>query len=146
MIRKEITHEDVFTGQTVTTSRYFHLNKADMLRILSSAGTDDWDEYVQDLVSRGNTDDVMNFLEKVIRLAIGERTADGKFVKNTTISDNFIASEAYGELFVKIITDEPYAKAFFSGIVGSGDKVVTNTKNVTPIHKNREERRRNKKK
>ena len=119
MIKREITYVDLFTEETITKPFYFHLNKADLLRIVGRDKQGDWEKYVKNIVNSGNTDTIMDFLEDVIRDSVGERTPDGLFIKNRTIADSFIASDAFGELFADIILKEGEGEKFFKGIIGN---------------------------
>lgn len=119
MIKREITYMDLFTEEEMTKTFYFHLNKADLIRIIGRDKQGDWEKYVKDIVATGDADVIMNFLEDIIRDSVGERTPDGMFIKNRNIADAFIASDAYGELFAGIIMNEGEAENFFKGIIGN---------------------------
>lgn len=144
MIKQEITYDDAFTGQSIAAPFYFHLNKAELLRIIGRSGNEDWEDYVNEIVASGNNDRVMDFIESVIKASVGERTEDGKFIKNSKIADEFIASEAYGELFVLILDNKnKFTEKFFSGIIGEKTKAANNKSrnNLEAVAGNRQQRR-----
>lgn len=122
MISKSITFNDVFTGEEITRTFYFHINKAEALRIVGRDRDGDWEKYVKIIVESGDIDRILDFMELIIRNSIGTRTPDGLFVKNRDIADSFIASEAYGELFQDIINNPEEGQNFFAGMTANKTK------------------------
>ena len=117
MIKRTLTFEDPFTEESVTQDYYFHLSKADIIRIMGRDREGDWEKYVQNVVESGDSDTIFNFIEDIIKQSVGKRTPDGLFVKPRDYAEAFVASEAYGELVVKLIQNEKMAEEFFRGIV-----------------------------
>ena len=118
MIKRTLTFEDPFTEESVTQDYYFHLSKADIIRIMGRDREGDWEKYVQNVVESGDSDTIFNFIEDIIKQSVGKRTPDGLFVKPRDYAEAFVASEAYGELVVELIQNEKMAKEFFRGVVG----------------------------
>lgn len=58
MIKRTITSEDPFTGEQVTNDFYFHLTKADIIRIIGRDRQGDWDKYVKSIIDSGDTDTI----------------------------------------------------------------------------------------
>ena len=62
----------------------------------------------------------MDLFERLIRMAYGVRSVDGRhFTKSSDATEQFIASEAYSELFMKFLQDSNYAANFVKGITSS---------------------------
>ena len=118
MIKRTLTFEDPFTEESVTQDYYFHLSKADIIRIMGRDREGDWEKYVQNVVESGDSDTIFNFIEDIIKQSVGKRTPDGLFIKPRDYAEAFVASEAYGELVVELIQNEKMAKEFFRGVVG----------------------------
>ena len=118
MIKRTLTFEDPFTEESVTQDYYFHLSKADIIRIMGRDREGDWEKYVQNVVESGDSDTIFNFIEDIIKQSVGKRTPDGLFVKPRDYAEAFVASEAYGELVVELIQNEKMAEEFFRGVVG----------------------------
>ena len=118
MIKRTLTFEDPFTEGSVTQDYYFHLSKADIIRIMGRDREGDWEKYVKNVVESGDSDTIFNFIEDIIKQSVGKRTPDGLFVKPRDYAEAFVASEAYGELVVELIQNEKMAEEFFRGIVG----------------------------
>lgn len=120
MIKQTIKYLDIMTNEQVEGDFYFHLNKAEVLRIMARSGEQDWEKYVRSILDSGDSDRILNLFESIIHDAVGQRTPDGLFVKSADFRDAFIASEAYGELFLKFITEPDFAQSFWSSIVAEG--------------------------
>ena len=118
MIKRTLTFEDPFTEESVTQDYYFHLSKADIIRIMGRDREGDWEKYVQNVVESGDSDTIFNFIEDIIKQSVGKRTPDGLFIKPRDYAEAFVASEAYGELVIELIQNEKMAKEFFRGVVG----------------------------
>ena len=118
MIKRTLTFEDPFTEESVTQDYYFHLSKADIIRIMGRDREGDWEKYVQNVVESGDSDTIFNFIEDIIKQSVGKRTPDGLFVKPRDYAEAFVASEAYGELVVELIQNAKMAEEFFRGVVG----------------------------
>jgi hypothetical protein len=133
MIKRTITSEDPFTGEQVTNDFYFHLTKADIIRIIGRDRQGDWDKYVKSIIDSGDTDMILNFIESVIRDSVGKRTPEGLFVKPKDFSEAFIASDAYGELFVSLIQNEEESQRFFKGIIGERNGETADNRGLKTI-------------
>ena len=56
-------------------------------------------------------------------MAYGQKSADGRrFVKSEELTQEFLQTEAYSELFIKLLTDENAASDFINGIIPKIDK------------------------
>lgn len=155
MIKQHIKFYDVIEEKEVEKDFYFHLNKAEIIRILSRAGEVDWETYVRNILDSNDPDKILNLFESIIHDAVGQRTPEGLFVKTKDFRDAFIASEAYGELFVKFLSEEEFAQKFWQSIIAEGKsttnlkaiaaegKSTTNVKAIAASKRNRAQRRNN---
>jgi hypothetical protein len=140
MITKEIKYTNYMTGEEQTEKASFHLNKADMLRLIARSGKKTWEEHVQDIVDREDADELFDFIEEVIGLSYGVRSEDGRtFARDKEQRKAFINSEPYAELLASFVVDQDTAAEFFRGVFGvkesaipeavlSGKKVATKRK------------------
>ena len=141
MIKQHIKFYDVIEDKEVEKDFYFHLNKAEIIRILSRAGEVDWETYVRNILESNDPDKILNLFESIIHDAVGQRTTEGLFVKTKDFRDSFIASEAYGELFVKFLSEEAFAQKFWQSIIAEGKS--TNNMKVISASKDNSKQRRN---
>lgn len=60
----------------------------------------------------------MDLFKEIIHKSYGVKSPDGRrFMKSPEILEDFLQTEAYSELFVKLATDADEATAFVNGIV-----------------------------
>lgn len=115
MYTMDVEYED-FDGNKVKQKCYFNLTKAEITEIQLST-KDGYDKKLKNLSASGNTGGVVTSLKELILKAYGERTDDGKFIKTPEISAAFAATDAYSEIFLKLLSDEKEQQAFFLGIM-----------------------------
>lgn len=144
MIKRTITFEDSFTGEQLTRDFFFHLTKADIIRIVGRDREGDWEKYVKNIAESNDTDRVLDFIELIIKQSVGKKTPEGTFIKPKEFAEEFIASDAYGELFIELVQDEDAARRFFEGVAPRGSKTPDGVKAVAQ-GPNRNQRRHGKK-
>ena len=96
---------------------YFNLNKAELTEMqMSTEGG--LEKRIQKIVSSQNGKEIMALFKEIILKAYGVKSDDGKrFIKNQEVRDEFEQSEAYSELFMKLVTDADAAQKFINGII-----------------------------
>lgn len=111
MLIKPITYTDLFTGKQKTEDFYFNLTKAEALEINI---LDDLDK-----ISESNSPaQVLPVFKHIIHYAYGVRLPNGKFTKDADQTADFLASDAYSELFLELIQGgEDVMAQFISAIV-----------------------------
>ena len=115
MFAKEITYTD-FDGEKRTEKFYFNLTQAECIE-LEALGKGGLEGYIRRIISSDDQVEILNIIKKVILLAYGEKTADGKrFYKNQQMQDAFAASEAYSALFMELLSDADKASEFMREI------------------------------
>lgn len=130
MLTKEITYTDL-NGNQRTDTYYFNLTKAELLEYDSSF-EDGVLNYLTFLTKNGDKMKgklVLAFKDLILR-SYGEKTPNGRFIKNEELREAFAASEAYSELFMEITSSEENAANFINAII---PQVPETPNNVTPI-------------
>lgn len=116
MFKQTITSLD-FNGKEKTADYYFNLTKGEIAKIhLSLPGG--LDGFIDKLKTDPDVDSIINVFETLILKSYGKRTADGKFIKSKEISEEFAATDAYSELFLKFIdNDNDFVTKFLEGVI-----------------------------
>src|SRR3954451_16257566 len=102
MLKKTITFEDL-DGNQVTEEHYFHLSKADLIEMEVSRDGG-MQACLQKVVSSENGKEIIEAFKYLVRESYGERTPEGRFVKNAQRTEEFMSSEAYSEFFMSLVT------------------------------------------
>lgn len=121
MLKKPITYTD-FNNETVTEDFYFNLTSAELARLelgklnLSTGGG--MKKYLEDAISSGEGQRILDAFELFIDASYGVRSPDGKkFYKADQYLTDFRASGAYDALFMQMVTDAESGAAFVNGIM-----------------------------
>lgn len=132
MLKKTITYTD-WNGNEVSEDFWFNLTQAEIVK-LNYSYPGGLEEYTKKCASDGDIDSAFKLLEKIITLSYGKKSLDGKrFIKSTEITDEFMQTEAYSNLFMELITDTNKAQTFVNGII---PKVVPGkSSNQIPMNK-----------
>lgn len=124
MFAKEIAYTD-FDGEKRTEKFYFNLTQAECIE-LEALGKGGLEGYIRRIISSDDQVEILNIIKKVILLAYGEKTADGKrFYKNQQMKDAFAASEAYSALFMELLSDADKASEFMREIAPKAETPVS---------------------
>lgn len=118
MLKKTIKYID-FNGVEREEDFYFNLTKAELaeLELGISGGLS---EMLKKIQQTKDVPSIMEVFKKLLLLAYGEKSADGKhFMKSEEISNTFKCTEAYSVLFMDLATDADAASAFINGIIPS---------------------------
>jgi hypothetical protein len=128
LIKQTITYENPFDGKTVTEEHYFHISKADLVKMeLESSqevyvARESGEELtgaramLQRVIDSEDGREIMTVLEDFIRRSYGIKDGE-KFRKSEQIWDDFASSEAYSQLFFELTTDAEKGAAFINGII-----------------------------
>lgn len=132
MLTKKIKYED-FNGNEVEKEFYFNLSKAEMLEYDASLPGGAL-EYLTFLMNNKMNGPILAAFRDLIARSYGERLPDGRFIKSEERRDAFLASDAYSELFMEIISSEESAAAFVNGVVPQvKEKQKVASDNIVPI-------------
>lgn len=116
MLKKTISYTD-YDGNERTEDFYFNLTKAELLEMaLSTAGG--LDKYIQKIAQTQDTVKLIELFKDIIIRSYGVKSDDGKrFIKNKEVTEEFIQTEAYSDLFMSLATDDNAAADFINGII-----------------------------
>lgn len=133
MLKKTMTFKDL-DGNDITEDFYFALNKAEIAELeLSKMGG--LSTYIQTLIESENGGEIIRTFKEIIRLSVGRRSADGRrFEKSEQITNDFMQTNAYPDLFMELATNGEAAAEFIRGIVPiEAQQAMINGDRVTDI-------------
>lgn len=116
MLKKTMTYTD-YDGNQRTEDFYFNLSKAEVMEweLGTSGGMQ---KMIERIVSEKDNRRIVDLFKEIILKAYGEKSPDGKrFIKSKELTDAFVQTEAYSELFMELSTDAEAASNFINGIV-----------------------------
>lgn len=116
MIKKQITYTD-YDGNERTESFWFALNQAELLEMnLEKNGG--LSNMITRITETNDYAELSRILKDLIRRSYGVKSDDGKrFVKSPAMTDEFIQTEAYSEMFTELVTDANATSEFITGII-----------------------------
>lgn len=121
MLNKPITYTD-YDGNSRTENFMFNLTKAELaeLNLTTEGGLQ---TVIQKIIDSRDVPEITKWFKKIIMMAYGEKSPDGRrFVKSPELTEEFLQTEAYSELFMELISDENAAAAFINGIIPQVEK------------------------
>ena len=130
MLKKTMTTVD-FGGTERTEDYYFNLTKAEIIEMqLCTDGG--FVETVKKIVEAKNQLELTHLFKKIICASYGVLSPDGrKFVKNQQVLDDFMATQAYSDLYIELLSgDGKVAEDFVNGIL---PKDLTNEAAKPPV-------------
>ena len=117
MFKDTITFTD-YNGNERKRDFYFNLNKAEIMKMeMSTRGG--LAERIQSIIDAQDQPAIIQIFEDLIQKSYGVKTPDGGFVKRKEDLEEFISTDAYSVLFMKLATDADAASRFIKGIVPS---------------------------
>jgi len=119
MLKKTIRYTD-YNDNDVVEDFYFNLTKVELieLEVGSQGGLA---ETLKAIVAEGDNLKIIENFKKIILMAYGEKSEDGKrFIKSKELSDGFAQTDAYSELFIELATQTDSAIEFIKGVVPPG--------------------------
>ena len=116
MLKKTIKYTD-YDGNEREEDFYFNLSKAEITEMeLSKEGG--MSEYIKKISATQNGPELIKLFKEIIIKSYGEKSLDGKrFIKNQELTEAFIQTEAYSELFVELASNADEAVKFINGIM-----------------------------
>lgn len=116
MIKETITYTD-YNGVERKEDFYFNLTKAEIMEMeMSTKGG--LAEMIQRIVAAQDQPAIIKIFKDLIIKAYGVKSPDGKrFIKNDEVVNEFVQTEAFSQLFMKLATDSDAASKFVNGIV-----------------------------
>lgn len=116
MLKRSITYTD-YNGEVQTEDFYFNLSKADLAEMeLSTPGG--MVSFLNQIVSDKDGATIIKTFKMFIGKSIGIRSDDGRrFMRSDEITNNFLSSAAYEELFMELVTNANAGVEFITGII-----------------------------
>lgn len=133
MLKHTMTYTD-FNGEEQTDTFYFNLTKLECLELdLGVKGG--LEGYLTNLVDTKDFDSLIREFKKIILASIGQKSPDGKrFIKNDAIRDEFAQSNAFVDLFMRMVTDTQFVVDFVNQVVPRIEEVSpVSDGNVQPL-------------
>lgn len=116
MLKKTITYVD-FNDVETTEDFYFNLSKTELTEMETSV-KGGLSAMLKQIVATEDMKEMFGIFKKIIVSSVGIKSADGKrFVKSDEISQDFVSSPAFDELFMSLATDVGKAAEFIKGII-----------------------------
>ena len=116
MLKKTITYTD-YNGTERTENFYFSLNKAEIMDMELSV-TGGMRQLLQMIIDKQDIPKIIEAFKNLIKSAYGEKSPDGRrFIKSKELTEAFVQTEAYSELYMELIADAEKAAEFINGIV-----------------------------
>lgn len=119
MVKKTVTFTD-FEGKEVTKDFYFNLSKMEF-RVLDRKIPGGLQYMIDRIMTEKDEDRLIDLLDILILESYGEKSEDGRFVKEDRfgrrLSSFFKVSEAWDVLFMNLVKDEKELNEFLTGIV-----------------------------
>lgn len=117
MLKRTIEYED-YDGNIRKEDFYFNLNKAEVIKWITTTGDYTLDKVLNRLSTERNGKKIMDIFEGLIHLSYGRKSLDGrKFEKSDEIWNDFYQTEAYSALFTELVTDAKKAAEFVNQII-----------------------------
>lgn len=116
MIKETIAYTD-YNGTERKEDFYFNLTKAEIMEMeMSTKGG--LAEMIQRIIAAQDQPAIIKIFKELIIKSYGVKSADGKrFIKNDEVVEEFVQTEAFSQLFMKLATDSDAAAKFVNGIV-----------------------------
>lgn len=130
MITKKITYTD-FNGVERTEEFNFNMTKAELAELeLSYPGG--FSTIINNVVNAKDVTQLAAIFKDIICRSYGIKSEDGrKFVKNRENLEDFMATEAYSELYMELATDANKAAEFINGVLPKIDQPKALPKKAT---------------
>lgn len=119
MVKKTVTFTD-FDGKEITKDFYFNLSKMEF-RVLDRKIPGGLQNMIDQIMNEKDEDRMIDLLDILILESYGEKSEDGRFVKEDRygrrLSSFFKVSEAWDTMFMNLVQNENELREFLTGIV-----------------------------
>ena len=116
MIVKTIKYED-YNGNVREEKFYFNLSKAEILEMEASKNGG-LSAYIQRIAEEQDAPKIMELFKELLQKSYGVKSDDGKrFIKSKELTEAFVQTEAYSELFVLLASNADEATEFVNGVI-----------------------------
>ena len=114
MIKETITYNG-YDGVEYTEDFYFNLTAAEILKLESSV-KGGLSEGLKKMIAEEDASGVIATIEELVQRSFGKRVGKG-FIKKTEDLEEFMSTEAYSNLLMKLLSDENAASKFIKGTI-----------------------------
>lgn len=116
MYKKTIKYVD-YNNEEREEDFYFNITKAELIE-MEVGPAEGLEEHFRKIIASKNGALIMKTFKDFILKSYGEKSPDGKhFFKSEEISNRFMCTEAYNELFCQICTDAEEAAKFVNAVL-----------------------------
>lgn len=116
-MHKEVIKYTDYDGNERSETFYFNLSKAEITEMELSV-TGGLSESLKSIVEKKDVPNTIAVIKDLILKSYGVKSPDGKrFIKSKELSEEFSQTEAYSELFMKMLGDSDYAVVFMNSII-----------------------------
>lgn len=128
MFTHEITYKD-FDGVERTETFYFNLSRAELTELqLTYPGG--YAEHIEKVTKSQDRPAIVAMFKDLIKRTYGEKSEDGRrLMKSEELSNAFMETNAYDDLFMRLAQDADFATSFVSGVMPDfGDEKAKDAK------------------
>ena len=118
MLKKTIKYTD-FNDNEISEDFYFNLSKAELLE-MESRSNGGMKAKLERLINTRDISAIMEVFKEIITSSYGVKSDDGKrFIKSKELTDAFVQSNAYSELYIELASNSDSAIDFITHIIPS---------------------------
>jgi len=129
MVKETIEYTD-YDGNQRVEEFWFNLNRAEMLDLQGSV-EGGYDRYMEQLMHATKAGEAMEVFKNILLKAYGRKSLDGrKFEKSPEITADFVATQAYSDLYVGLALDPERAAKFMDAVMGADVKKMAAENNA----------------
>lgn len=115
MFKKTVEFEDL-DGNKQSKDFYFHISKAELLELASSA--DDMQARIKRIIEANDGGAILKELRDLIKMAVGVRSEDGqRFIKDESAQSTLLDSPAFDELLMELATSADASADFVRQLI-----------------------------
>ncbi len=119
MYKKTLTYTD-FNGVERTEDFYFNFTKAELMDMQFSKDGGLL-ETIKKIINAKDTNALIALFKETVIKAYGVKSEDGRrFIKNDQIREDFMATEAYSDIYLELATDSDAAADFINKVLPAG--------------------------
>lgn len=121
MLKRDITYTD-YNDEKVTDTFYFNITKSEVIE-LEVGHKGGLEEFIKKVIRTEDHQGLIAEFKRIILLAYGERSDDGKrFIKTQELKNEFAQTAAFDALFMELATSDGAAADFIKGVLPSDMK------------------------
>lgn len=116
MYKKTLKYTN-FNGDEVEKEFYFYLSEAELTEMrFSTAGG--LEKYIDRIVKEKDQKKMIEIFKDILIKAHGIKSDDGEhFYKNAQVTEEFVSTQAFSDLYMLFVTNDEEAAAFINGIM-----------------------------